>query len=409
MKKVIAVFGTFDTKGQEYSFLIKSLGEFGLNTISINLGIRGDGPFKSDISASEVAKEGGLSLERLKNEEKSKCLLTMATGAAKICRRLCDEKEIDGLIGMGGGQGTYMAGVVMREIPIGIPKLIVSTTATIAEASDQFEGINDTMIVNSIVDVSGLNPILRMIIKKAAGAIAGMVRVDHDLYKNMYKISIGVSMWGVTTPCVNVIQKRLKENGYEPYIFHATGLGGRIMENLAAQHFLRGIADITLPELSIPIAGGQYTLIPFRLIKAGEAGIPRVVSFGGVDMVLFLPPFDLPEKFKNRPYYMHNENLMFVRSSPEENKQFADVAAERLNASRGPVKVLLPLKGLSAVDIKGNAMYDPIADQALFDRLKKRLNKSIEIIEMDCHINDPPFGEKAALLFMEMMDAEGSH
>jgi uncharacterized protein (UPF0261 family) len=401
--KSVAVFGTFDTKGQEYAYLMEHLEKCGLNCVSIDLGTRGEPPFKPTIPATVVAEAGGLSLEQLKNEDRSKCLLMMATGTARICRRLCDENEIDGVIAIGGGQGTYMAGIVMREIPIGVPKLIVSTTATVAENSVHYIGINDTMIVNSLVDVSGLNPILRMILNKAAGAMAGMVEADHDLSKMGEKTPIGISMWGVTTPCVNAVQKKLEENGYEPFVFHTTGLGGRIMENLADSGFLKGVVDITLPELSIPIAGGQYPVIPFRLTKAGNAGIPQVVSFGGVDMISFFKPFDLPKKFKNRPYYMHNENLMFVRSTPRENELFADTIAERLNASKGLVKVLIPLKGLSAVDIEGNVMYDPEANRALFGRFKEKLRKDIEVVEMDCHINDPQFAGKAVELLMEMI------
>ena len=210
-------------------------------------------------------------------------------------------------------------------------------------------------------------------------------------------------MWGVTTPCVTRIQQRLETEGCEPYVFHATGMGGQIMENLAKQGFFDGIVDVTLPEVSIPAIGGEYMKTPYRLEKAGEAGVPRVVSVGGVDMVRFGPPFNLPPIFQGRPFYMHNEELMFVRSTPKENRMVGELIARKLNGSNGPVAVLLPRRGISAVDVSGSEMYDPAADEALFAALRENLRPEIVVEEVDLHINDADFADRAVDLMLAQL------
>ena len=405
MKKNIAVFGTFDTKGSEFTQLIKYLEREDLQVVLIDVSTKGEGPFAADFPTAAVLARAGVSREQFSLMEKNECLLVMANGTKRIISEAIKDGKVHGVISIGGGQGAFVAGEVMRGLPVGFPKMIVSTTVMLHTSSSHYLDINDTVVMNSLVDISGVNPILDMVIRNAAGAIAGMIKIaDTGKHDADAAPTVAISMWGVTTPCVTKMNDVLEGNGYQTYIFHANGYGGRMMENLAGNLLFDGLADITMSELTIPLAGGEGDPIPFRYMKAGDTGTPRVVAPGGIDMVLFTPPFNVPDRFKNRPFYMHNNNLMFIRSSVEENRLFADEAARRLNASKGPVKVLLPLRGVSAVDIEGNVMFDPEADQVFFDCIKEKLDKRIEVLEVDCNINDAEFAEAAAKTLMEMLE-----
>lgn len=303
---------------------------------------------------------------------------------------------------MGGGQGTYMAARIMRALPVGVPKVLVSTIATSAYDQQQFEGINDTMVINPLVDVAGDNSILRMIMTRAAAAITGMCR-----YQTKEKIDnrpkIGITMWGVTTPCVTAVQEILENSGYEALVFHATGLGGRAMEDLARQGELAGVVDITLAELGNQITGGTFARCDYRCEMAGRMGIPQVIVPGGLDMIKYVPPENLPEKFKNRKRYMHNENLLFVRSDKEDNAAMGKAIARKLNVAKGSTTVVLPLKGISAVDREGEVFFDPEADRVLFDTLREELRPPVCLREYDLHINDREFAEHVAALMLRAL------
>lgn len=406
-KKRVALAATLDTKSQEVLHLARLLEARGIVPVFVDLGIKGAPPFSPDVTAGQVAEAGGSSLEKIRaGMDRSDALDIMGRGAAKAVSKLCDEGKIQGAIGVGGGQGGMLAAMIMRALPIGFPKLILSTTALIAGVASQYEGVNDTLVMNSVVDVSGENPILSAMFLKAAGAIAGMLAEENPMVQLGDTPRVGISMWGVTTPCVNRAREILEREGCQAYVFHATGLGGRIMEDLVAQGYLNAVLDLTLPEVSVNVAGGEYPPIPYRLTRAGEKGIPQVVSVGGVDMVRFPPPFDLPEKFRGRPYYMHNKDVMFVRSFPEENIEIAREIARKLNRAKGPVRVLLPLKGVSAVDREGEVLWNPEADEALFSTLKKELKPEIQVIQVDAHINDEIFAEKAAKELLSLLGKE---
>lgn len=403
--KTVVVFGTFDSKGKEYEYLISQLERRGVDTISVDLGTMQEPPFTPTIPASEVAAAVGEMLESIhERKDRAKCLETMAQGTIRICQELINSGRVDGFMSMGGGQGTYLACKVMRELPIGVPKLILSTSATIPEAAPTFVGINDTLVVNSLVDIAGLNPILKVMLERVAGAMAGMMNAPVALPQATSETCrIAVSMWGVTTPCVTRVQEELTRRGCEVYVFHATGLGGRIMENLVEQGFFNGVIDVTLPEVSIPIIGGEYPYIPFRLLKIGETNVPWVVSVGGIDMVRFGAPFQLPDRFKNRAYYMHNEEQMFVRSNLEENKMVGEEIAHRLNQAKGAIRVVLPLKGISEVDKEGNVMYSQESDQALFKAISDNLQPEIEVKRLDYHINDMEFADYLVESILDIM------
>jgi uncharacterized protein (UPF0261 family) len=316
----------------------------------------------------------------------------MRKGATSIVQYLCDNHQISGIIAMGGGQGTWLASSAMRVVPIGIPKVLISTIATIERLQHRFQGVNDTMIINSLVDISGLNSILRMIIERGAAALNGMIEMNETapFGRDLSKKRVAISMWGVTTPCVSKIQEILSaRTDCETVVFHATGMGGPVMEHLIRQGYFSLVADITLPEVTIPLAGGQYPKNPGRLLGAANKGIPQIIVPGGVDMIE--SPLPIPEKFSGRPVYMHNPDLAFVRSSVQDNIQFGREIASRLNQSKGAATVILPLLGLSFNDREGNLFYNPEANEALFETLKKNLRKDIQVIEIRAHINDVEF------------------
>lgn len=402
MKK-IAIVGALDTKERENSFLAECIIEFGGEVYLVDLGVLKDPHIMPDVSAAQVAKAGGTSLSVLrceKNRERS--LAVMARGAAMLLRNAYDSQIIDGIIAMGGGQGTYMAAQIMRALPVGVPKVLVSTIATSAYDQQQFEGINDTMVINPLVDVSGNNSILRMIMTRSAAAITGMCRYQTEK-KIDRRPKIGITMWGVTTPCVTAVQEILENNGYEVLVFHATGLGGRAMEDLIGQGELAGVVDITLAELGNQITGGTFARCDYRCEMAGKTGIPQVIVPGGLDMIKYVPPENLPEKFKSRKQYMHNENLLFVRSNKEDNAAMGRAIAGKLNAARGSTTVVLPLKGISAVDREGEVFYDPEADRVLFDTLREELSPPVCLMEYDLHINDREFAGHVADLMLRAL------
>ena len=410
--KSIAIFGTFDTKEDENLFLANQLRLLGIKPFMVDLGIRKAPSFTPDIPASTIALAGGRSLEELRvSEDKAESLSVMAKGAAAIARNLCETHIIAGVIAMGGGQGTYLSTIVMKALPIGFPKLIVSTVVgmTGAGACKFFAGTNDTMMMNSLVDVSGLNSIMKLVIKRAAAAIYGMVSTVStcDAFDTVHSCPrIGISMWGVTTQCVNHIRENLELEGYEVFVFHANGLGGGVMETLAVQGFLDGLIDITLPEVSIPLAGGDYPVIADRLTKCNSLHIPRVISFGGMDMIRISDPLNIPAKFCNRKIYYHNAEIAFVRSNAQECDLFAKTVADRLRGAVGPISVLIPQKGTSSSDVEGGPLYDPYADRILFESAKKYIDGGVPVIELDCHINDPVFAELAANTMLKLLNSQ---
>lgn len=401
--KTIMVIGTLDTKGEENIFLKQSLETYGYQTLLVDIGIMEQPDVTPDISAREVALRAGYELEELKNSGKpSWCLEIMGKGASRIVLSLLEEHRIDGIIGMGGGQGTFMISKAMACLPVGFPKILISTIATLDGDQMQFFGIKDTMVLNPLVDISGVNSIFRLIVGKAVAALDGMLRAEAPLKADGKKV-IAISMWGVVTPCGSRIREKLEQAGYEVWVFHTTGIGGKIMEDLIDQGSIQGLVDLSLPELSNSVCKGCYPDGSYRCTAAGRAGIPQVVIPGGVDMVRVVPPNPVPERFAGRKTYLHNANLRFVRSNAEENKKIAGDLSEKLNQSNGKVSVILPLGGLSAVDKKGAALYEPGTDEVLFQTLENKLCPQIQLIKSKYHINDADFAELAADTILEML------
>lgn len=401
--KTIMIIGTLDTKGEEHAFLKQILETYGYRTLLVDIGIMEQPGITPDITAREVAKKAGYELEELKDSGKpSWCLDVMGNGAGQIVSLLFEEHRIDGIIGMGGGQGTFMISKAMSCLPVGFPKVLISTIATLDGDQMQFFGIKDTMVLNPLVDISGVNSIFKMIVERAAAALDGML-CSEKYWKLSEKKVVAISMWGVVTPCGSHIREKLERAGYEVWVFHTTGIGGRIMEDLIDQGSIQGLVDLSLPELSNPICKGCYPDGAYRCTAAGRAGIPQTVIPGGIDMIRIVPPNPIPELFGGRKTYLHNANLRFVRSNAEENKRIAEELSEKLNESNGEVSVLLPFGGLSAVDKKGAALYEPDTDKVLFDTLEDRLCSDIQLIKSKHHINDLDFADLAADTMLDML------
>ncbi len=405
----IAVIGAFDTKGAENAYLVSEIRRLGADCCTIDISTRGEPGLIPDYSAADVAAEAGSSIDILHDlTDRPAGMAIMSRGAARIVDQLRRSGQIQGVVAMGGGQGTNMAIPVMRALPIGFPKLLFSTIAGLPAAVKDFEGINDTVLVNSLVDVAGLNDILRMGITRSAGAIVGMASSGAEalLEPSGRKKRVGITMWGVTTKAVDAVRSRLEDAGVEVYAFHASGLGGPVMEKMIDQGFFDGIVDLTLAEVSNPLVGGNYDRDETRMRTAGKRGLPMVVIPGGVDMISAHPPLEkLPSRFQRRQRYFHNADLVFIRTSPEENRLIGQEIASRINESRGIVKVLLPMRGFSAVDAEGGPLWDPASDEALADSLRTHVKSGVSVQEYPLHINDPCFAALVADTMMELLNS----
>jgi len=291
----------------------------------------------------------------------------------------------------------------MRALPLGVPKVMVSTVAGTDVSG--YVGVTDIVMIPSIVDVSGVNSISREVFARAAGAICGMVETEVPTGED--KPLIAASMFGNTTPVVEAAKAILEKAGYEVLVFHCTGTGGRTMESLIEAGKISGVLDITTTEWADELVGGVLTAGPTRLEAAARAGVPAVVVPGCLDMVNFWAPETVPEKFKGRKFYQHNPNITLMRTNIEENRRLGQILAEKLSASKGPVKVFLPLKGVSMIDAPGGAFWWPEADEALYDALRANLRKGIDVVAMDCNINDTQFAESCAAALLQSMQASG--
>ena len=392
--KTIAVLGTLDSKGEEHNFVADLIREKGHTPLLIDVGTGTEPTIRPDISRYEVAEAGGIDLEALMaRKDRGECVVAMSEAAPKLMAKLAAEGRIDGVISLGGGGGTALGTGAMRGLPVGFPKVMVSTLASGNTA--HYVGSKDICMIPSIVDVAGLNRISKTIFTRAAGAICGMVEseVEEDTTERPL---IAASMFGNTTECVDASRKILEEAGYEVLVFHATGTGGKTMETLIADGLVKGVLDITTTEWADELCGGTLTAGPTRLDAAGKAGVPAIVTPGCLDMVNFGARETIPEKYEGRNFYVHNPQVTLMRTTPEECVQLGKILAEKINGYTGPVSVLLPTKSISIISAQGQSFYDPKADQALFDAIKSNLSKTIELIEVEAEINAPEFSKACA-------------
>jgi uncharacterized protein (UPF0261 family) len=403
MAKTVVIVGSLDTKGQEFALVRDLIQGQGLDTLVVDFGVLGAPAFEPDVGREAVAEAGGGDLAHLASgEHKDEAMQTMARGLAVVVRRLFDEGRLDGILGMGGTGGTSIATAAMRTLPVGVPKLMVSTVG--GGDVSAYAGTRDVTFMPSIVDVAGINSISRTIYANAAGAIAGMVDVEGPAPAEE-KPLITASMFGNTTAAVDRARGRLEERGYEVLVVHATGTGGRTMEDLIRDGYIDGSLDITTTELADHVCGGVFSAGSERCMAASKAGIPAVIVPGCVDMANFWGIDTVPERYKGRNLYEWNPNVTLLRTNVEENVRIGELIAAAANAATAPVAILLPLGGVSMLDSEGGRFWDPEADRACFDAIQRNLKPGIPVIELEHNINDAAFADRAADTLLEMLRA----
>ncbi len=397
----IGVFGALDTKGTEIAFLTREIEQRGHRPVVVDAGVLGSPAFEPAVSRAEVAEAGGARLEALVAQgDRGRAVAAMADGAAEIARRLHAAGRIDAALGVGGGAGTSIGTAAMRALPLGIPKVMVSTMAG-GDVSG-FVGISDIVMVPAVVDISGLNRLSREVFVRAAAAICAMV--DARVPEAAGVPLVAASMFGNTTTCVDAARASLERAGYEVLVFHATGTGGRTMEGLVEAGYVAGVLDVTTTEWADELVGGVLTAGATRLEAAARRGTPAVVAPGCLDMVNFWGPETVPEAFRGRRFYQHTPNVTLMRTTPEENDALGRILASKLNLSIGPVEVYLPLNGLSVISAPGGPFHWPEADRALFDSLRKHLRRDIPVHALDLAINDRAFAEAMASGLLAMLE-----
>lgn len=403
--KTVVTPGAFDTKGLDYEFLGQSIRSHRVGVLSVDFGVMGDPPFAPDITSVEVARAGGVELASLRQSgDKSLAMRVMADGLSRILLRLYDERRLDGVCGLGGSGGTTILSAGVRGLPIGLPKLLISTVAS-GDVS-AYVGSSDVTLMHSVVDVAGLNRISRRIYANAAGAIAGMVQTA-PLESSGDRPLVGASMFGNTTQCVDRARSLLEGAGREVLVFHATGTGGKTMQRLAAEGLLAGLLDLTTTELADEVCGGVFSA-GLERVRIGSAGaIPVVIAPGCVDMCNFGSRETVPREYRSRLLYEWNENVTLLRTNIEENRRIGELIANTANRCLGPVAVLLPLRGVSMLDSDGQPFWDQAADRACFEAIRSHLNTEVALIEVDANINDPIFADRATEVFLELSGKSG--
>ncbi len=456
----VYLLGTLDTKGHEIAFVRDLLHEYGVKTCIVDAGCLGSPLIAADVTREQIFAAAGASLETLREKsDRGQAVTLAAIGAVNIVSAAHARGEVDGILALGGSAGTTIGTSAMRALPLGIPKLMVSTLAS--GQTRPYVGGKDILMLNSVVDIAGINRISRLVLGEAARAMAGMVllsrassgplaprlggerarvrgadepaglksgtRSNEGLTDELKshpsedpltltlspedggegtrkdKPLIAATMFGVTTPCVEHARKILEAAGYEVLVFHATGNGGEAMEGLIADGLIAGVLDITTTELADELVGGTLTAGPTRLTAAGQRGVPQVISVGALDMVNFGPPNTVPEKFKDRKFYQHNPTVTLMRTTVEENLKLGEEVGRKASAATGPTCIMIPLKGVSAIDQMGKVFDDPVARQALYEGIRATYGAG-ELIELNNHINDTAFAEAAAKTLLRFVE-----
>lgn len=403
-KRIVLIIATLDTKSEEVTYLIQRIAQNDLDTLILDNGILGEPiGIVPDVSASETALAGGSTLEDTrKKASRGEAIEVMLKGATEITAKLFEEGRIDGAISMGGAEGGVMAAAAMQVLPPGFPKIIITPLASGVRPFGPFIGIRDIMVMHSLVDIAGINEISRTVFDNAAAAISGMVRS----YRPMEVASdnlVAITTLGTTDHALKFILSQLEKSGYIPVIFHSSGVGGQVMEDMIERGFFCGVIDLCINELTDHLVGAYHDAGPHRLKAAGKMRIPQVVSTGCVDFFVQGAKDTVPEKWRDRKMYYHNPKFTLIRPSHEEMKTVGQTAAKRLNQAKGPVIVVLPLNGMSISGLEGGSTHDPAGDRVLFDTLRENLRKDIEVIGADLHINEAPFADLVVNAFIALM------
>jgi len=391
-ERTVLLLGTLDTKGDELAFLRERLRDAGVGVLLADVGTLEPATVEADFTREQVGAEAGVDVEALRAAgDRGAAIAGMADAAAALARRLYGEGRIHGVLSAGGSGNTAIATAAMQALPVGVPKLMVSTMAA-GDTSDYVGGVDVTMMA-SVTDVAGINSISARILANAAGAMAGMVNAPAPRVEDGRPL-VAATMFGVTTPCVTRAREELERRGYEVLVFHATGTGGKAMEALVEGGLLSGVLDVTTTELCDDLVGGVLSAGPARLEAAGRAGVPQVVSLGALDMVNFGARDSVPPKFEDRNLYVHNPSVTLMRTTPEECAELGRRIAGKLAAATGPTSLFVPLGGVSMIDVEGQPFHDPEADAALFEALREGLEgSSVELIELEHTVNDEEFAD----------------
>jgi len=404
MGKIIALLGSLDTKGAEYAYVRECIHGRGHKTLLIDTGVLDPPTIEPDVTRAEVAAAAGEDLATVaQTRDRGLAVALMARGAEKLLPRLFNEGSFDAVLALGGSGGTSVACRAMRALPLGVPKVMVSTVAG-GDVSGYVD-ISDIVMIPSIVDIAGINRISREVLARAAGAVCGMVetRIETVAAASGEKPLVVASMFGNTTRCIDAAKAILEAAGFEVLVFHATGTGGRAMEQLIRWGGIAGVLDVTTTEWADQLVGGVLAAGEHRLEAAARKGVPAVVAPGCLDMVNFYAPQTVPEQFRGRKLYAHNPDITLMRTTPDECRQLGRIFAEKLNGSAGPVAVLLPLRGWSMIDSPGGPCWWPEADGAFHEALKGTIRSDIPVVELDANINDPEFARCAAETLLQFV------
>jgi uncharacterized protein (UPF0261 family) len=400
----VFIVATLDTKGTEAALVRDLLVAEGVQTRLVDTGCLGQPQVPADITREQVFEAAGTTLAAMIAQgDRGEAVSRAAQGAARLVERFHAEGKVAGVVGLGGGAGTTIGTAAMRALPVGVPKLMLSTMAS-GQVRSYVAG-RDIMMLYSIVDILGINRISRLVLANAAHAMAGMVRFARPQPAGRDRPLVAATMFGVTTPCVERAREVLEAAGYEVLVFHATGVGGETMEGLVRDGLIAGVLDVTTTELADELVGGVLSAGPQRLTAAGAMGVPQVVSVGATDMVNFYEPKSVPAQFQQRTLHRHNPNVTLMRTTAEENARIGADIGRKLARATGPRAVLLPRQGVSALDRAGQPFDDPQARQALFDAIRAEA-AGVEILELDCHLNDRLFAETAARKLLQLMQSE---
>ncbi len=401
VKKTIVLVGRLDSKGKEYAYVRDVILRGGFDVIVVDTGTRGTPQLKPDVSREEVAWAAGVQIQNVVDRtDESKEIQVMMKGASVIARRLYDSGKLDGIMALGGSRGTAIGTAAMRALPFGIPKVMVSTIAS--GDMRPYIGTRDITIIHSVTDIVGLNRMTKRLLAYAAGAVMGAVALEPEI-ESSNKPLIAMSMMGGVNRAAFSAQKILEGRGFEVVAFHSVGTGGQAMEETIEQGLVDGVLDLVTHELADHLFDGYYDAGPARLETAGRKGIPQVIVPGCLDFIAFSPPEKIPEKFKERKIYFHTPEVGIVRANKDEMAAIGKIMAEKLNKALGPTAVVIPVKGFSPGNRHGKALFNPEADAAFIEALKRNLKPSVRVVEVDAHINDEAFAEKAVDLLRELM------
>lgn len=397
----VVLIATLDTKGYELAFVRERLHAAGVATCVIDAGCLGTPQIPGDISRERVFAAAGTTLaDMLQRQDRGQAVTSAAAGVGRIVTDLHVTGQLQGILSLGGSAGTTIGTAAMRALPLGVPKVMVSTLA--AGQTRPFVGGKDIFLLNPVVDIAGLNRISRAVLSNAAGAMIGMVQQSLPPVPQTDRPLIAATMFGVTTACVEQARSLLETAGYEVLVFHATGTGGEAMESLIADGLITGVMDITTTELADELVGGVLSAGPSRLTAAGKRGIPQVISVGALDMVNFGPRSTVPDKFRDRLFYEHNANVTLMRTTADECFQLGEEIGRKAAVATGPTIIVFPSQGVSAIDAKGKPFDDPDARMALRKGLDATRG-SVAVIDVDAHINDTVFAEAAARALISLI------